>query len=78
MKILSIKIFLDFFVRECVNDKDMRKELFNILRCHHYIDEFLDKICEFDLYDDFELICGNIYGVAERKRYRCLVRKEMN
>ncbi|WP_155849100.1 hypothetical protein [Candidatus Stoquefichus massiliensis] len=56
----------------------MRKELFNILRCHHYIDEFLDKICEFDLYDDFELICGNIYGVAERKRYRCLVRKEMN
>lgn len=61
MKILIIKIFLNFFGRECVDDKDMRKELFNILRRHHYIDEFLDKISEFDLYDDFELICGDIY-----------------
>lgn len=56
------KEIFSFFVRECVEDKEMRKQLFYILRRHDYMDDFIDKLHEFDLYDDFELICGDVYN----------------
>lgn len=50
-----------FFVKEAVNDKEIRKQLFNILRRHDYIDPFIDKLHEFNLYDDFVISCRSIY-----------------
>lgn len=50
-----------FYVRECVEDKALRKQLFSILRRHDYIDAFLEKLRELDLYEDFCDVCGDIY-----------------
>ncbi len=49
------------YVRECVEDKGIRKQLFDILRRNKYVDAYLDKLRELDLYDDFICVCGNIY-----------------
>ena len=50
-----------FYVRQYVEDKEIRKQLFYILRRDKYIDAYLDKLRELDLYDDFVDACGDIY-----------------
>ncbi len=50
-----------FYVRECVEDKEIRKQLFNILKRNEYIDAYLNKLHELNLYDDFVDACGDIY-----------------
>ena len=55
------KEIFSFFVRECIYEKEIRKQLFNILRRNEYIDAFIDKLHELNLYDDFVDICGDIY-----------------
>ncbi len=50
-----------FYVKECVDDKAIRKQMFDILRRHDYMDAFLDKLRELDLYEDFIDVCGDIY-----------------
>lgn len=55
------KDIMSFYVRECVDDKIIRKQLFNILRRHNFVDAFLDELGKYDLYDDFEMVCGDIY-----------------
>jgi len=50
-----------FFVREFVEDKKIRKQLFDILRRDKYMDAYLDKLHELNLYDDFINVCGSIY-----------------
>lgn len=55
------KEIMRFFVRECVEDKGFRKQLFNILRRDEYMDAYLDKLHELNLYDEFIDACGDIY-----------------
>ena len=55
------KEIMSFFVREFVEDKDVRKQLFYTLRRNEYIDAFIDKLREFNLYDDFVDACEDIY-----------------
>lgn len=55
------KEIMRFFVRECVEDKGNRKQLFDILKRGEYIDLFLDKLHELKLYDDFIEACEEIY-----------------
>ena len=50
-----------FYVKAFVEDKAVRKQLFDILRRDEYIDLYLDKFRELDLYDDFIDACGDIY-----------------
>ena len=50
-----------FYVRENVEDKDIRKQLFGILGRSDYMKAYLDKLLELNLYDDFIDACGNIY-----------------
>ncbi|MCM1025624.1 MAG: hypothetical protein NC432_04275 [Roseburia sp.] len=50
-----------FYVREFVEEKEIRKQLFSILRRIDYIDAFLEKLRELDLYEDFTETCGDIY-----------------
>ena len=50
-----------FYVREYVEDKEIRKQLFDILRRNEYIDAYLDKLDELNLYDDFIDACGDVY-----------------
>ena len=55
------KDIMSFYVRECIEDKMIRKQLFNILRRHDFVDCFLDKLHENNIYDDFEVNCSDIY-----------------
>lgn len=50
-----------FYVRECIEDKGIRRQLFDILRRGQYMDAYLDKLHELDLYEDFVDVCGNVY-----------------
>ncbi len=50
-----------FYVRECVDDKAIRKQLFNTLRRSDYVQPFVEELRKLDLYDDFEMVCGDIY-----------------
>lgn len=60
-----------FYVRECVEDKAIRKLLFGILRRDEYIDTFLNKLQELNLYDDFINACGEVYiQIFEEWAYR--------
>lgn len=58
---INHKDIMGFYVRECVEEKVIRKQLFNILRRHDYVDAFLDGLRQYNLYDDFDMICGDIY-----------------
>lgn len=55
------KEIMRFYVRECVEDKKIRKQLFDILRRNKFVDAYLDKLHELNLYDDFTNVCGDIY-----------------
>lgn len=55
------KDIMRFYVRECVYDKEMRKRLFNILRRDDYVHPFVEGLHELNLYDEFEMVCGDIY-----------------
>lgn len=50
-----------FFVRDCVEDKAVRKKLFGILRRTDYMDAFLEEIRVLNLYEEFDAACGDIY-----------------
>lgn len=50
-----------FYVKEFVEDKAVRKQLFDILRQDEYMELYLDKLRELDLYDDFIDACGDVY-----------------
>lgn len=55
------KDIMRFYVRECVKDKEIRRQLFNILRRDDYMDAYLDKLHELNLYEDFDIVCGDVY-----------------
>ena len=50
-----------FYVKENVEDKEIRKILFDILRRNEFMDAYLDKLRELNLYDDFIYACGAVY-----------------
>ena len=56
------KDIMRFYVKECVDDKEIRTQLFNILRKSNYVDAFIEKLHELNLYDEFEMVCGDIYA----------------
>lgn len=55
------KSIMRFYVKECVEDKEIRQQLFYILRRNDYVDSYLDKLHELNLYEDFVDACGDIY-----------------
>lgn len=55
------KDLMRFYVKECVDDKEIRKQLFDILRRSNYVDSFVEKLHRLNLYDLFEMICGGVY-----------------
>lgn len=50
-----------YFVKEFIDDKVMRKALFNILQRHKYEDAFVEKLKEFDEFDNFHGFASDIY-----------------
>ena len=50
-----------FYVKEYVDDKEMRKQLFIILRRIDFVKAFVEELHKLNLYDEFELLCGDIY-----------------
>lgn len=58
---INHKDIMRFFAKECVEDKGIRKQLFDILRRKEYMDAYLDKLHGLDLYNDFVDACGDVY-----------------
>lgn len=58
---INHKELMRFFVRECVDDQEIRKQLFSILRRTEYIDAFIEKIKELNLYMSFVYAAGDVY-----------------
>lgn len=50
------------FVKEFVDEKDTRKCLFGILSRIDYIDDFIQALIDFDLYELFEDVYSEYYG----------------
>ena len=53
---------MSYYVKEFVDDKEIRKQLFNILRRGDYMDAFLNRLQELDLYDDFKETLEPVYN----------------
>ena len=58
---INHKDIMKFYVRECVEDKLIRKQLFDILRRDNYVDAFINQLHKCELYEDFDMVCGDIY-----------------
>ena len=58
---INHKDIMSFYVKECVEDKAIRKQLFSILRRKDYVDPFVEELKKLNLYDDFDMVCGDIY-----------------
>ena len=74
------KEIMRFYVREYVEDKEIRKRLFNILRRSEYVHAFMEGLHAFHLYDDFEMACWEIYEQmfldwAEKKGLLSILRR---
>ena len=50
---INHEIVMRFYVKECVIDKKVRKELFDTLRNHDYIDKFNDVLKKYNLQDEY-------------------------
>ena len=50
-----------FYVKECVEDKEDRKRLFNVLRRRDYVKPFVEALRDMGLYEDFDMVCGDVY-----------------
>lgn len=55
------KDIMRFYIKECVDDTEIRKQLFYILRRDNYVDAYIGALRKFDLYDEFEMVCGDVY-----------------
>lgn len=55
------KSIMSFYVKECVEDKDVRKQLFYVLRNHDYYDKFMDLIKKLGLYDEYLEVTDSFY-----------------
>ena len=53
---------MSFFVHECVDDKEIRKKLFGILRRHSYVEPYIDALKELELYDEFVIFAVDVYN----------------
>lgn len=58
---IAHKEIMRFYVREFVEDKTIRKQLFDILKRDEYMDAYLEKLRELELFDAFTEACGDIY-----------------
>lgn len=58
---INHKEIMRFYVKECLEDKAIRTQLFDMLRRTEYMDVYLDKLRELNLYDDFIGVCGDLY-----------------
>lgn len=52
-KELDHKGMMSYFVKEIVEDKSIRQELFYILRRHEYMDSFYEALKKHNLYQDY-------------------------
>ena len=57
------EIMKDFIKSGIVYEKDIRKKLFDALRYSKFVTQFIDRLKEFDLYDDFLDYSNDYYKV---------------
>ena len=50
-----------FYVKNCIIDTKIRKELFDTLRNHNYIDKFNDVLKKYDLQDEYMNVSSFYY-----------------
>lgn len=64
---INHKDIMSFYVKEFVDDKEIRKTLFYILRNRDYYDKLIDKIKEYGLSEDYLLATNDIYNQIARE-----------
>ena len=67
-KEIDHKSIMSFYVKSCVIEGDIRKQLFYILIRYDYVVPFIDKLKELGLYEEFEDCCGSIYNQIIEER----------
>ena len=50
------------FTHNIYDNKEARKELFNILRNHDYMDKFYECLKKYNLYDDYRYYASDYYN----------------
>lgn len=64
---INHKQIMSEFVKNINDDKDMRKDLFYILRNHNYMDKFYDYLKSHDLYEEFRSYSSSYYHFVFRE-----------
>ena len=64
---INHKYIMTEFVKDTICDKEIRKELFYVLRNHNYLDKFYECLKKHDLYDEFRDYSFEYYHVVFRK-----------
>lgn len=60
-KDIDHKNIMSYFVKEFVDDKEIRRKLFNILRNHDFMDKFIDTVKNLELYEEYIMATDDIY-----------------
>lgn len=61
------KAIMSEFVSNIWDDKQLRQELFYILRNHHYMDKFYDCLKKHDLYEKYREYSADYYNFVFRE-----------
>ena len=65
---IDVKSMMSFFTKECVEDKKMRKKLFDTLRFSSGFEEkFFDVCHKYNLYDDYVMVTDDFYSQIARE-----------
>ncbi len=60
-KDIDHKSIMSFYVKECIEDKNIRKELFYALRNYEYYDKFMDLIKKYNLEEEYDMCTIDLY-----------------
>jgi hypothetical protein len=58
---INHKSIMSEFTKMIYDNKEARKELFNILRYHDYLDKFYECLKKYDLYDEYKDYSSDYY-----------------
>ena len=61
------KNIMSEFTHNIYDNKEARKELFNILRNHDYMDKFYECLKKYNLYDDYRYYASDYYNFVFKK-----------
>lgn len=58
---INHKEIMTWYVKEMIEDKEVRKELFSVLRNYNYMDKFYEVLNKYNLFDDYDQFSYDYY-----------------